>query len=86
MLVANLLTLVFAVTASVGIAAFILCCAERPKNGRAAPKPKRVYRIIKVHELLLQQDGERLGEWRHNGCVAVDLRNTRWYFDGLEIT
>ena len=41
---------------------------------------------MKVHRLLLQRDGERREEWRHDGRVAVDLRNTRWCSDGLEIT
>jgi putative transposase len=55
------------------------------KTGRAAPNPKRVYRVMKVHGLLLQRDGERREERRHDGRVAVDQRNTRWCSDGLEI-
>ena len=51
-----------------------------------APNPKRVYRVMKVHGLLLQRDGERHEERRHDGRVAVDLRNTCWCSDGLEIT
>ena len=58
---------------------------EAEKTGREAPNPKRVYRVMKVHGLLLQRDGERRGERRHDGRVAVDLRNTRWCSDGLEI-
>ena len=41
---------------------------------------------MKVHGLLLQRDGKRREERRHDGRVAVDLRNTRWCSDGLEIT
>ena len=40
---------------------------------------------MKVHGLLLQRDGERREERRHDGRVAVDRRNTRWCSDGLEI-
>ena len=59
---------------------------QAEKTGRKAPNPKRVYRVMKVHGLLLQRDGERREERRHDGRVAVDLRNTRWCSDGLEIT
>ncbi|WP_454887286.1 IS3 family transposase [Sphingomonas oryzagri] len=59
---------------------------EAEKTGREAPNPKRVYRVMKVHGLLLQRGGERREERRHDGRVAVDLRNTRWCSDGLEIT
>ncbi len=58
---------------------------EAEKAGRAAPHPKRVYRVMKVHGLLLQRDGEHRRERRHDGRVAVDQRNTRWCSDGLEI-
>jgi putative transposase len=54
-------------------------------TARAAPNPKRVYRVMKVHGLLLQRDGEQREERRHDGRVAVDQRNTRWCSDGLEI-
>lgn len=54
-------------------------------TGRASPNPKRVYRVMKVHGLLLQRDGERREERRHDGRVAVDRCNTRWCSDGLEI-
>jgi putative transposase len=59
---------------------------EAEKTGREAPNPKRVYRVMKVHGLLLQRGGERREERRHDGRVAVDLRYTRWCSDGLEIT
>ena len=58
---------------------------QAEKTGRAAPNPKRVYRVMKVHGLLLQRGGEQREERRHNGRVAVDQRNTRWCSDGLEI-
>ena len=47
---------------------------QAEKVGRAAPNPKRVYRVMKVHGLPLQRDGERREERRHDGRVAVDQR------------
>lgn len=58
---------------------------QAEKAGCPAPNPRRVYRVMKVHGLLLQRDGERREERRHDGRVAVDQRNTRWCSDGLEI-
>ena len=48
---------------------------QAEKTRREAPSPKRVYRLMKVHGLL-RRDGERRAERRHDGRVAVDLRNT----------
>lgn len=59
---------------------------QAEKTGRKEPNPKCVYRVMKVHRLLLQQDGERREERRRDSRVTVDLRNTRWCSDGLEIT
>jgi putative transposase len=53
--------------------------------GRAAPNPKRVYRVMRVHGLLLQPHSGKGEERRHDGRVAVDRRNTRWCSDALEI-
>ncbi len=58
---------------------------QAEKIGRAAPNPKRAYRIMKVHGLLLQRHGGQSAERRHDGRVAVGQRNTRWCSDGLEI-
>lgn len=55
------------------------------KNGRAAPNAKRVYRVMKVHNLLLQRHSGRSEPRRHEGRVAVAERNIRWCSDGLEI-
>ena len=63
--------------------ALLRCQAE--KAGCPAPNPKRFYRVMKVHGLLLQRNGKRGEERRHDGRVAVDQRNTRWCSDGLEI-
>src|SRR5499427_6957279 len=48
------------------------------------PNHKRVYRVMKVHGLLLDRHvgGD---ERRHDGRIAVDERNRRWCSDGFEI-
>ena len=59
---------------------------QAEQEGRSAPNVKRVYRVMKVHGLLLQRHAGGGGEQRrHEGRVAVDVRNTRWCSDGLEI-
>ena len=52
--------------------------------GLKPPNHKRVYRVMKVHDLLL---GRHAGgaERRHDGRIAVDERNRRWCSDGFEI-
>ena len=54
-------------------------------EGRPTPNVKRVYRVMKVHSLLLQRHAGGAEERRHEGKVAVVTRNTRWCSDGLEI-
>lgn len=54
-------------------------------GGPSAPNAKRVYRVMKVHGLLLQRHSGKGDERRHDGRVAVDTRNTRWCSDGFEI-
>jgi putative transposase len=54
-------------------------------DGRPAPNPKRVYRVMKLHGLLLQRHSGRGEERRHDGRIAVATHNTRWCSDGLEI-
>jgi len=58
---------------------------QADRECRSAPNVKRVYRVMKVHALLLQRHagGE---ERRHEGRIAVDTRNTRWCSDGLEVS
>lgn len=58
---------------------------QAEREGRPAPNVKRVYRIMRVHGLLLQRYSGGTEERRHDGRVAVDERNTRWCSDGLEI-
>jgi len=65
---------------------YALLRREAEKTERNAPNLERVYRVMKVHGLLLQRDGERHEERRHDGRVAVDISNTRWCSDGLGIT
>ena len=58
---------------------------EAEENGRAAPNLKRIYRIMKLHGLLLQRHSGRGADRRHEGRIAVATRNSRWCSDGLEI-
>jgi putative transposase len=55
------------------------------QEGRPAPNVKRVYRVMKVHGLLLRRHAGAAEARRHDGKVAVAARNTRWCSDGLEI-
>jgi putative transposase len=48
------------------------------------PNHKRVYRVMKVHGLLLDRHTGGI-ERRHDGRIAVDERNRRWCSDGFEI-
>src|SRR5205085_2274139 len=57
------------------------------KQMRLPPSPpnhKRVYRVMKVHDLLLDRHAGGT-ERRHDGRIAVDERNRRWCSDGFEI-
>jgi len=56
--------------------------AER--DGCQAPNHKRVYRIMRVHGLLLQKHAGG-SERRHDGRIAVEQSNLRWCSDGFEI-
>jgi putative transposase len=58
---------------------------DAEREGRPAPNVKRVYRVMKLHGLLLRRHAGGAEERRHEGRVAVDVRNTRWCSDGLEI-
>ncbi len=46
---------------------------------------KRVYRVMRVHGLLLQRHAGGRGERRHDGKIAVERSNLRWCSDGFEI-
>ncbi|KQT02915.1 integrase [Rhizobium sp. Leaf386] len=49
------------------------------------PNAKRVYRVMKVHGLLLQRHTGAIDNRRHDGRVAVAQSNLRWCSDGFEI-
>jgi len=49
------------------------------------PNAKRVYRVMKVHDLLLQRHTGAIDTRRHDGRVAVAQSNLRWCSDGFEI-
>lgn len=58
---------------------------QAEREGRPASNVKWVYRVMKLHGLLLQRHAGGAEERRHEGRVAVDVRTTRWCSDGLEI-
>jgi putative transposase len=62
-----------------------LLCRQAEREDRPAPNVKRVYCVMKLHELLLRRHAGGAEERRHEGRVAVDVRNTRWCSDGMEI-
>ncbi len=58
------------------------------EEGHAIPRvnPKRVYRIMRLNNLLLPKQVVRIGEHRaHGGKVMTLHSNTRWCSDGFEI-
>lgn len=47
---------------------------------------KRVYRLMRDHQLLIWRTGERRTDTRaHSGTVAVDTSDVRWCSDGFEL-
>jgi putative transposase len=58
---------------------------DAEREGRPVPNVKRVYRVMKLHGLLLLRHAGGVETRRHEGKVAVAARNTRWCSDGLEI-
>ena len=54
-------------------------------EGRVPANRKRVYRVMKVHGLLLQRHAGGVEDRRHDGKIAVDQSNVRWCSDGFEI-
>jgi putative transposase len=53
-------------------------------EGRQPANRNRVYRVMRVHGLLLHRHAGG-GERRHDGTVAVPVSNLRWCSDGFEI-
>ncbi len=58
---------------------------QRRERGGTAVNVKRVYRVMKVHGLLLERHTGNGEERRHDGRIAVDRPDTRWCSDGFEI-
>ena len=58
---------------------------QREQSGTPAVNVKRVYRVMKVHGLLLQRHSGAGIERRHDGRIAVDRSDIRWCSDGFEI-
>jgi putative transposase len=54
-------------------------------SGTPAPNHKRVYRVMKLHGLLLDRHAGGHEQRPHEGRVAVDRSNLRWCSDGFEI-
>ena len=57
---------------------------SRESLGQACVNHKRVYRVMREHELLLRRPGVRRDNRRHDGRVAVKQSNARWCSDGFE--
>jgi putative transposase len=55
------------------------------KERRPPANHKRVYRVMKVHGLLLQRHAGGADQRRHDGTIAVDRSNLRWCSDGFEL-
>lgn len=62
----------------------ILRRKARSEN-RLWPNAKRVYRVMKVHSMLLQRHTGAIDTRRHDGRVSVEQSNLRWCSDGFEI-
>ena len=54
-------------------------------EGAAPVNRKRVYRVMRVHGLLLRRHAGGVEERRHDGKVAVEASNLRWCSDGFEL-
>ena len=53
--------------------------------GRSWPNAKRVYRVMKLRNLLRVRHTGAVDDRLHNGQVAVERSNIRWCSDGFEI-
>jgi len=59
---------------------------RRDLAGQPRVNPKRVYRVMREHGLLLQRHTGRPPDTRsHDGRIAVERSNVRWCSDGFEI-
>ena len=55
------------------------------KLGRSWPNAKRVYRVMKLHNLLLVRHTGAADDRLHDGQVAVERSNIGWCSDDFEI-
>lgn len=55
------------------------------KLGRSWPNAKRVYRLMKLHNLLRVRHTGAVDDRLHDGRVTVERSNIRWCSDGFEI-
>ncbi len=62
----------------------ILRRKARSEN-RPCPNANRVYRVMKVHGMLLQRHAGAIDTRWHDGRVAVEQSNLRWCSNGFEI-
>jgi len=62
-----------------------ILCRNARSESRPWPNAKRVYRVMKLHSMLLQRHTGALDPRRHDGRVAVEQSNLRWCSDGFEI-
>jgi putative transposase len=53
-------------------------------TGAPRVSAKRVYRVMRGHQLLLRRLGQRRDTRRHDGRIAADRGNVRWCSDGFE--
>lgn len=58
---------------------------RRRRRGECGPNHKRVYRVMKTHNLLLERSSGVGIDRRHDGTIAVAESNLRWCSDGLTI-
>ena len=66
--------------------AWSLVNRRRDGGGRRRVNHKRVYRVMREHQLLLQRHtGRPLDTRSHDGRIAVGESNRRWCSDGFEI-
>jgi len=59
---------------------------ERRSDGLAPVNTKRVYRLMRKHDLLLERHTGRRRPREHDGQVATIRSNCRWCSDALEFT
>lgn len=59
---------------------------RRRAEARPVVNHKRVYRVMHAYALLLPRSPRRGADRRHDGKVAVELSDTRWCSDALEIS